>query len=155
MSIKLSRRTLLSLSTTAFALGLLGKRKISDTLFKNKVPGTVKGANFFRGHRLKLNNFPSPSKTYNRDVVIIGSGVSGLSCAYHLNKAGVKDIEIFELEDHIGGNSAGIEKEAPWGAHYLPLSNNDNHSLINFLKEADCIQHIDDNGIPAYNPYML
>ncbi len=37
-----------------------------------------------------------------REVVIIGSGITGLSCAWQLKKNGI-DVEILECHEHIGG----------------------------------------------------
>ncbi len=37
------------------------------------------------------------------DVAVIGGGISGLSLAHHLKKAGL-DIKVFEKEDSLGGN---------------------------------------------------
>ena len=37
-----------------------------------------------------------------KPIAIIGGGLTGLSCAYHLNKAGI-DYRIYEKENEIGG----------------------------------------------------
>lgn len=40
------------------------------------------------------------------DVVVIGAGIQGLSAAYHLNRAGVRDVVVVEMEV-IGAGSSG------------------------------------------------
>ena len=40
------------------------------------------------------------------DVVIIGAGIQGLSAAYHLNRMGVRDVAVVEMES-IGAGSSG------------------------------------------------
>ena len=36
-------------------------------------------------------------------IVVIGAGISGLSCAHHLIKNGIKNIKILDAKDRIGG----------------------------------------------------
>lgn len=155
MSIKLTRRKLLALGTTTIALSFLAKRKFIDKVAPRKYSGKVYGANFERGHRLILQNFPEPSEIIETPISIVGSGISGLSAAYHLKKSGLNDFEIFELEDHIGGNATGINNKAPWGAHYLPLANPENEDLISFLREAEIIKGLDEKGRPIYDEQMI
>lgn len=40
-------------------------------------------------------------------VAIIGSGISGLTCAYHLHPS--HDITVFEANDYIGGHTATVD----------------------------------------------
>lgn len=40
-------------------------------------------------------------------IAIIGTGISGLTCGYHLHKA--HDITLFEANDYIGGHTATID----------------------------------------------
>ena len=76
------------------------------------------------------------------DVLIVGGGVAGLSAARRLRAAGIQKIAMVELESAVGGNSLGGHNSVssyPWGAHYLPLPNNSNGSLLQFLREADVV----------------
>lgn len=60
---------------------------------------------------------------YNKQVVIVGGGIAGLSAAWWLKKNNINDIQILELSDREGGNSiSGQNKTSkyPWGAHYIP-----------------------------------
>ncbi len=132
----------------------MSRRLLLDKYGPRSFKGVIKGASFKRGHRLITGDFPTPSREYKRNISIVGSGVSGLSCAYHLAKHRVEDIELFELEDHIGGKSASLDSRAPWGAHYLPLVNKENSSLLNFLKDAGVVKRIDDKGV-HYDPFAL
>lgn len=155
MLTRFSRRKFMLAAGSASALALLGLREFKDKWAQRAYPGKVWGANFKRGHRLITKSFPKPARTIHKSNVIVGAGVTGLSCAYHLKKAGISDITVFELEDHAGGNAHGHENNAPWGAHYLPLVNLTNTSLLNFLEDANCIKNIDHAGVPEYDELMI
>ncbi len=45
-----------------------------------------------------------------KDIAIVGTGISGLSAAYYLNKAGHR-IKLFEAEDYIGGHTHTVDAE--------------------------------------------
>lgn len=139
----------------ASALGLLGYRELVDRLGPRTYSGKVWGANFKRGHRLLTQSFPKVARTISTSVAIVGAGVSGLSCAYHLKQSGISDYKVFDLEDHAGGNSFAHNNNAPWGAHYLPLVNLNNNSLLNFLEKAHVIKGRDEKGVPEYDELMV
>ena len=50
--------------------------------------------------------YPKLTDNLNADVVIIGGGYTGLSCAIHLAKQGIKDIVVLEA-NHIGWGCSG------------------------------------------------
>ncbi|MCF8060402.1 MAG: FAD-dependent oxidoreductase [Bacteriovoracaceae bacterium] len=154
MSIKITRRKLIGFFGTTAAIALLTKRDFIDKFGKRSFKGSVKGANFMRGHRLIKKNFPLPRNKRKVNIAIVGAGISGLSSAYHLKKAGLKGVEIFDLEDHLGGKSTSFKGEAPWGAHYLPLPNPQNESLIQFLKDINAITDVGPEGI-QFNELMI
>ncbi|KAB0669564.1 NAD(P)-binding protein [Oryzomonas sagensis] len=56
-------------------------------------------------------------------ILILGAGPTGLGAAYHLNKLGHKDWQLFERNDHVGGLSASFLDDAgfTWdiGGHVL------------------------------------
>lgn len=57
--------------------------------------------------RLHQNNLPI------KKVAIVGAGISGLGCAYSLQKSSGIHITLFEGGDHIGGHSNTIDIEVP------------------------------------------
>lgn len=98
------------------------------------------------GHRLRSVIGKVPDEIVHTKVLIVGAGISGLSAARKLVKAGMTDFKIMDLETKSGGNSSGIELEElgfPTGAHYLTIPNNDNTILIDFLKEINLVQVLD------------
>ncbi|MDB4949768.1 MAG: dependent oxidoreductase [Gemmatimonadetes bacterium] len=78
-----------------------------------------------RGHRLRDRMpMPAPRRTVRVPVVVIGGGMAGLSAAWWLQRAGMRDFVVLELEDHAGGNARWGENEVsryPWAAHYVPV----------------------------------
>lgn len=122
------------------------------------VKGSIIGANSSTGHLLRDGAIPEPSNSINKKVVIIGGGVSGLSAARELSRQGITDFLILELDDAPGGNALHGSNEVsafPWGAHYVPLPNNDLREYLEFLLAAGCITGYDDKGLPVYNEEHL
>jgi monoamine oxidase len=87
--------------------------------------GGFVGQSMERGHLLRdYRDTPQPQQTRRTAVAIVGGGIAGLAAARALQRAGIEDYRIFELEDEAGGNSRGGEVAGfacPWGAHYLPV----------------------------------
>lgn len=112
----------------------------------------ITGTNHILGHRLRTKDFPKPTSTIKENIVIVGSGISALSAARWLTKMGTTDFKVIELEKNYGGNSSYGENDQskyPYAAHYLPLPNEDNKELIDFLFEENIISHFENNQ-PIY-----
>lgn len=125
---------------------------------KRKISGNIIGASSSAGHLLRDRNFGEPEEISNQDVVIVGGGVSGLSAARYLTQKGVQNITVVDLETQMGGNSASggnsISKY-PWGAHYIPLPNNNLTEYLSFLEDCNVITGYNSAGLPDYNEYFL
>ncbi|HVF97487.1 MAG TPA: FAD-dependent oxidoreductase, partial [Flavisolibacter sp.] len=123
-----------------------------------KIKGAIRGASAPVGHLLRDKTFGEPSSVSGNKVVIVGAGISGLSAAYHLKKAGVEDFVLLDLEDNAGGNAAygsNSTSAYPLGAHYIPLPNNSLVEYLDFLKEAGVITGYNPEGLPVYNELFL
>lgn len=122
---------------------------------KEQIPVSFKPSPSERGHQVWRGTVNFQKKeTLRKRFVIIGGGISGLSAAWHLDKAGHKDLLIIELDDRAGGNSvsgANQHSEYPYGAHYLTLPNPDNAPLISFLHDKGIIREFDATGNPVFN----
>jgi len=69
----------------------------------------------------------------------------------------MNDFVLLELDEKLSGNAASGGNESteyPWGAHYLPLLNLENHDLLAFLEEYDIITGYDATGRPIYEYYL-
>ncbi|HKH91649.1 MAG TPA: FAD-dependent oxidoreductase [Gemmatimonadaceae bacterium] len=77
------------------------------------------------GHRLRDRApMPTPKRSVQVPVVIVGGGIAGLSAAWQLDRKGFHDYVLLEMEREAGGNSRGGENAVsryPWAAHYVPV----------------------------------
>jgi protoporphyrinogen oxidase len=118
----------------------------------------LSGTNHILGHKLRVKNFPKPTKEITIPYLIVGGGISGLSAARQLTKKGITDFLMVELEDHLGGNSSNGENKYskyPLGAHYLPLPNMEDKALLQFLEEEKIILGYDLKGFPKFDETQL
>lgn len=92
---------------------------------------------------------PAPGARDEAPVVIVGAGVAGLSAAWALARAGVKDARVLELETAPGGTAAWREGPVvpqPWGAHYVPVPTRQQRALCALLAESGVIDGFDALG---------
>lgn len=77
------------------------------------------------GHALRDGSAaPAVRERRRVPVVIVGAGIAGLSAAWWLRRAGMRDFTVLELASTVGGNSRAGENPVsayPWGAHYVPV----------------------------------
>jgi hypothetical protein len=125
---------------------------------KKTITGTIINDNAKAGHLIRDGFKGKPNKTIEVPVIIVGGGVSGLSAAYYLEKNKVNDFILFDLAPKHGGNAisdTNAISSYPWAAHYLPIVNNSNTELIDFLHQHQIITGFDSNQLPIYNEYHL
>jgi monoamine oxidase len=129
------------------------------TLVNNQtIKGKIVGANSTTGHLLRETQHLVSTNTITTGTVIIGGGISGLSAARLLWKNGHKDFKLLELDAEIGGNTASGKNDVsayPWGAHYVPIPNNDLKEFLNFLEECQVITGYNETGLPLINEFYL
>src|SRR4051812_25545490 len=121
------------------------------------IPGTLDGADFNRGHRLRDGaGFPAPTRELETGIAILGGGVAGLSAAWTLAEAGLTDFRLFELEDRTGGNARSGRNTVsayPLGAHYLPLPNQEAKGVLRLLERLGIVTGRE-GGKPVFDPYQ-
>ncbi len=125
---------------------------------KHTVKGTVIGASSNIGHLLKTAEKNGINETIQKKVVIIGGGISGLSAARCLLANGLSDFIVLDLENEVGGNARNGANEIsafPWGAHYVPIPNNELTAYIDFLDECGVIKGFGENNVPEYKEEYL
>jgi len=115
-------------------------------------PGEIVGASDSVGHRLRHDPPLTAPRWESHDVVIVGAGVAGLSAARRLERAGIHDFVLLELEPAVGGTArSGSSRVSafPWGAHYLPAPMGNNVDLVALLDEMGIVERREDDGTPV------
>jgi predicted NAD/FAD-binding protein len=120
---ELGRRAFLGAAAAAPAL-LAGCARPQD--WRDRVAGRWVGDDAALGHRVRDAAASPPAGARERrcDVLVVGAGIAGLAAARALERAGIGDFAVLELEAEPGGNSRGWRMQdlaCPLGAHYLPL----------------------------------
>ena len=138
--LELSRREAVGL----ISLAALSPR-CSRALSSRRITGSLVGPSVTRGHALRdgsLPAWPQTLKEERTDCVIVGGGIAGLSAAWTLDRAGVSNFLLLELEGSSGGTSISqtAPMKAPWGAHYVPVPDEENEPLLALLAEAGAIK---------------
>lgn len=152
---RVSRRTLIAGSVASAAA--VGTGAVLLAGGDAAMAGALGGADVGRGHRLRRGDFPAPTRTIETGIAVIGGGVAGLSAAWALAEAGVRDFALFELEDQSGGNArAGRNAVSayPLGAHYLPIPNAETRGVVRLLERLGIVTGWQ-GGKPVYDPYAL
>jgi putative NAD(P)-binding protein len=147
----MKRRTFLQTGTAA-CLTSCGEKS-------HAITGSIVGANAAAGHWLRdLKSPPAPTRTLKTDVVIAGSGISGLVAAFRLRQAGVEKITLLDLEAEPGGNArsgSNAISAYPWGAHYVPVPGADAVEVRRLFEELGVIIGHDAAGRPQYDETNL
>ena len=116
----LTRRSFLG-APLAAAPALVGLTRKTD----RPIAGSFVNDAFPIGHRLRDHQvFSRPKQQQRVPIVIIGGGIAGLSAAWRLDKRGMRDFVLLEMEPQAGGNARWGENEIskfPWAAHYVPV----------------------------------
>ncbi|MGG9960149.1 NAD(P)-binding protein [Ferruginibacter sp. SUN106] len=125
---------------------------------KHIVKGAIIGASSNIGHLLRAEKNYTIATTIQKKVVIIGAGISGLSAARHLQANNISDFILLDLEKEAGGNAKSGANEIsafPWGAHYVPIPNNNLTEYIDFLSACGIVKSIGEDKIPQYKEEYL
>lgn len=123
------------------------------------IKGSIIGASSNIGHIIRDGKAAGNStEIIKKEIVIVGGGVSGLSAARYLHANAVTDFFLLELENEAGGNARSGKNAVsafPWGAHYVPLPNNNLTAYIDFLKDCGVVKSMGENALPEYSEAYL
>ncbi len=112
------------------------------------------------GHRLRGDDLLArPAvRTERVGTAIVGGGISGLSAAWTLARAGDTDFRVYEMESAPGGTALAGRNDVsryPWGAHYVPVPAYPSPAMETLLAEVGAITGRDEKGDPVYAEEML
>ena len=148
----LTRRTFLA--TGAVTLGLACATPfLGAPSRRRRFTGQILGGNSALGHKLRDGQLPPPSETAEAGITIVGGGIAGLAAARQLQRRGVDNFILLELESRAGGNAISGQNEVsafPWGAHYVPITGSDCGAVTELFKELGVITGQDTAGTPVY-----
>lgn len=133
----------------AHFLAGLGLREPSPIVLR---PGMAEG------HALRdARHWPPPTGERRVDVAILGSGVGGISAAWQLSRAGLRDFVMLEGPE-FGGNAAGGrfgDIGFPRGAHYLPLPSAESTHVREMLADVGVIERDPFDARPRFDERAL
>lgn len=161
MSKPISRATLLKGLAGLAVAGLTGELCYQWAGKTRRIPCRVLGPSMSLGHKIRDRNVDSTAdktRISQAKVTIIGGGIAGLSAAWWLQKSGFTDFTLLELEKDVGGNSSSGRNQIsayPWGAHYVPLANQESEYVRMLFEEFGIIESFNSKGIPVYNELYL
>jgi len=133
----LSRRSFLLAGAASMLTGACSKVNLLEVTPQISYPGMHEG-HLLRDH----STLPPPSGEIVTDVVILGSGVAGLSAAWKLSKAGHSNFLVINGPEY-GGNATGGQfgdLHYPRGAHYLPLPSMESTHIREMLFDFGIIE---------------
>ncbi|WP_371324352.1 FAD-dependent oxidoreductase [Dechloromonas sp. ZY10] len=155
----MQRRDFLRAGGAGLAFGALGGTLAACAKARPPLPpGELLGGNPPAAHRLRSGDFPAPDEVRQVGIAIVGGGVSGMSAAWQLNKAGIDDFVVLEMESEPGGNSRAGQSPLcayPWGAHYLPLPGSEARLVRELLAELGVLQGDPGARRPTYDERYL
>lgn len=121
-------------------------------------PGGDRGDRWELGHALRDGQtWPTPAPDGPLlDCIIVGGGMSGLTAAWRLLRAGVADVLVLEKESSLGG----LSRQHKAGAHtfsqacaYTVYPYND--TLIELYTDLGAVTGADEEGWPVVDPKFL
>jgi Flavin containing amine oxidoreductase len=148
-----------------FLLGAVGTQLAGcDVIGQQPMPWdkfslTVNRPGMALGHKLRDLDLSKVALASEKtvDVLIIGSGGAGLTCAWHLKKAGYKNFAILSGPE-IHGNAASLSVEGhvcPAGAHYLPLPSIESTAMREILHSMGVLTGSITSDKPSYDERVL
>lgn len=112
---------------------------------QRNITGSFVNDAFSIGHQLRDKaKFRNAPRTDTFPVVIVGGGMAGLCAAWRLEKRGLRDFALIEMEQQAGGNSRWGENEIgayPWGAHYVPVPDKNAALVREMFEELGVLQN--------------
>ncbi|MGO4304774.1 NAD(P)-binding protein [Cupriavidus sp. RAF12] len=155
------RRFLIAAAGTALAgcdrLGGEAGRFLAGLGLREPAPVVLRPG-MAEGHALRdMRQWPEPDGEIRCEVAILGSGVAGLSAAWQLSRAGLRDVVMVDGPE-FGGNAAGGQFgdiAYPRGAHYLPLPSAESTHVREMLADIGVIERDPFDARPRFDERVV
>ncbi|RJF97320.1 NAD(P)/FAD-dependent oxidoreductase [Noviherbaspirillum saxi] len=120
------------------------------------MPGMQQG-HFLRDLARDRRALPPPSYAIDTDVVILGSGIAGLTTAWKLRKEGHSDFVMVDGPQPYGNAAGGSHGDLayPTGAHYLPLPTRDAFHVREMLHDLGILLRNPSAERPYYDERFI
>ncbi|MES2934703.1 MAG: NAD(P)-binding protein [Pseudomonadota bacterium] len=119
---------------------------------KLNYPGRAEG-HFLRDRR----TLPAPAAEISTDVLILGSGIAGLTAAWKMTKDGHANFLMIDGPQPYGNAAGGSfgDLEYPTGGHYLPLPSPESFHVREILSDLGIIQRDAMGEKPTYDERFI
>jgi hypothetical protein len=110
------------------------------------------------GHYLRDRRpLPAPTARIETDVVILGSGIAGLTAAWKLQKEKHAKFLVIDGPEPYGNAAGGSygDLSYPTGAHYLPLPTRESFHVREMLRDLEILQGEPQAQRPSYDERFL
>jgi hypothetical protein len=107
-----------------------------------EIPTKVNYPGRAEGHFLRQRRpLPPPSEVVDTDVLILGSGIAGLTAAWKMHKEGKRDFLMIDGPQPYGNAAGGQfgDLAYPTGGHYLPLPSKESFHVREILSDLGII----------------
>jgi hypothetical protein len=143
---------------TAAGAGAAGLATSASFLRWQEITPAVHTPGRAEGHFLRdRGQLPPLGETIETDVVILGSGIAGLSAAWKLGRLGHDDFLLLDGPEAFG-NAAGSrygDLACPTGAHYLPLPGPESAHVCEMLADLGILLRDADRDKPYYDERFI
>jgi hypothetical protein len=147
----MQRRSFL-IGAGAAALGVGGLWRAQEISANVHAPGKAEG-HFLRDR----HSLPAPTSAVDIDVVILGSGIAGLTAAWKLQREGMSHFLVIDGPELYGNAAGGKSGELafPTGAHYLPIPSTESFHVREILNDLGIIRRNPLQERPWYDERAL
>jgi hypothetical protein len=111
-----------------------------------------------RGHALRELGASTanarPAEVIPTEVLVVGAGAAGASAVWRLRRAGVRNLQLVELEAETGGTARSgstSRSRNPLGAHYLPVPPREFAELHVLLRDLGILVGREGDGTPRWD----
>ncbi|QGZ40451.1 flavin-dependent amine oxidoreductase [Pseudoduganella flava] len=154
----MERRSFLRWSAAIGAAGAAAAAGIAGYARWREIAPALHDPGRAEGHFLRDRHaLPRPTEEVAADVVVLGSGIAGLTAAWKLKREGIEDVLLVEGPETFGNAAGGRYGDLayPTGAHYLPIPPQECLHVRHLLYDLGVIRRDPFGPKPEYDERLL